>query len=950
VPEGLREPRSWRPLRRASEILLGILIVGAPLAVGGVFPHVMVGVALLGGCALLLALVGRRGSVPASPVAWILLGASVMAVVSIVPLPIDWVRAVFHRGAELAAFAPEPAPARVPLSLDPPATIMDAARLWGLLAVFLAAACLASRSDEARRMARLVAFAGIAVSFVSAAHVALGIPELYGVIPHHLGDRSLTTFVDPNHAASLAILSTLACLGLSSGRGDPLDRWGWWLGAAACFTMGLSTQSAAGLLSMAIALSLFVVLSVRRKIGLVGSVRLAPALLSGLATFAGVVAFLALALFLTDTWDLVTQKALSKLGPWPRVVGMIRESWLTGVGAGAFSPSFEKYMPPGHDVTVTHPENFLLQWAAEWGVPAAIVAVGALAVTFWDAYRMKPTDDDRMGAVHDALLAGTLAVLIHDLADFGLEYAGVGVPFVVALAILAARSGRRFPSRWLAATVGVGAAAAAVIAATNGLPRLVETQITQAGLRVYGLKSPAIERMYAEILRQHPADSLVPIRAAEALANHSYEPITPHELEETLRRTRRFLDRAASLTENDAPSMSKAWVYAREGDRERAMEQLREAFARGRRWTEIGRFALSLDATPEELAKLPLLLKGAPRNGTDDPVVQSAAALLSASRDMWQVRLIAKAVTAAVLRGDIPEEAEVLEPACRSMAQDAWCASVVGFGCDFPEDSQHIAIETIRLGQRWAHDRPDEPASALCLSSGYWALGASDERVRVLATASARMRDDLKLRGWLALAEVEARHPLAAMEEVKDIIPESASPEVAQLIRSARIRALWGSGRHAKALREAEDAVALNPEAFWAYVLAASFNEYSGHYDAALAFLARGMRFHPSWQDADVAAWQERLLKRRDEAAGDPDAIARAVGASDSTDSLDDASAGSESSSGSSASESSATGSSKATSGTLLTSRSATVGKTVRRRYDPITESELRSIEAMGFR
>ena len=31
----------------------------------------------------------------------------------------------------------------------------------------------------------------------------------------------------------------------------------------------------------------------------------------------------------------------------------------------------EALMPAGHLNTITHPENFVLQWIAEWGIPAA---------------------------------------------------------------------------------------------------------------------------------------------------------------------------------------------------------------------------------------------------------------------------------------------------------------------------------------------------------------------------------------------------------------------------------------------------------------------------------------------------------------------------------------------------------------------------------------------------
>jgi tetratricopeptide (TPR) repeat protein len=211
------------------------------------------------------------------------------------------------------------------------------------------------------------------------------------------------------------------------------------------------------------------------------------------------------------------------------------------------------------------------------------------------------------------------------------------------------------------------------------------------------------------------------------------------------------------------------------------------------------------------------------------------------------------------------------------------------------------------------------------VAQGYWAMGAPDERVRILAGASSRFPSDLTVRAWLAMAELDAHRPKDALEAVQDIVPENSTPAIAEEVRSVRIRALWESGLRAKALREADEAVHLNPEAFWAYLLATNYSEGAGHYDQALEYLARGMRFRPGWNDSDLNAWHDRLIQERDRQGTDADAVARAVGADNPLGGRDSLGAPSD-------------------------SGGRTGGRNSRRRLDPVTNSDLMAIERMSYR
>jgi tetratricopeptide (TPR) repeat protein/O-antigen ligase len=878
-----REPRSWRPLRRASLLLLALLAIGAPLVIGGVLPHVFVASALVGGVALLLALVGRRDRLPMSALGWTLLGGALLAALCSIPLPAGLVAQISPRVLPLTTLPGDAAPLRVALSLDVPATLLGSARMWGLLTVLLAAACLAARPDQARWLARIVAISGIVVTLVAIFHFAFGLTELYGFIPHKFEARAFTSFIDANHAASLGILSTLACLGLSVGRTDNLERWAWWVGAALCIGMSISTQSIAGLTMLACALGGFIVLQLRRKLGLTGAAALMQPLLVGLGVVLVLVTLLVVGVLVTDSLDYVKLKAAGKVAPWLTVLELSKQFRWVGIGAGAFSSTFESFLPPGHLTTITHPENFVLQWIAEWGVPATVLALLAFGWTFWKAFRVPADADDRMGGIHDAFLVATLAVLLHDLADMGLEFQGVGIPFVIALGVLIARSGRPRARRWTGALVGLGAMAAAVIAARVGMPRLIDVQTQQAQIDVFGKKSNQIADIYLNIMRLHPTDALLPVFGARALAIHATGPVGPTERKRSLALSMAFLDRSITLTQNDGPYLTRAWVYGQLGRRAAAMGALREAFRRGRDWENAAKLALSLGMTPTELAALPPVLKDIAPGPKDtvDLVSMATSRLLNQISPQALRKSVADAVLAQVDDHKIPQTATVLADACRALADDAFCSRSVTFGCDLPDDADEISSRALHLGSDWLHREPWEAGAYQCASRAYWSFSAAEERTRTLAIGTARLPDDLVLRGSFAVALVDSGQPAAALDTVSGLVPENYEANIAELIYVARTRALWALGKHGKALRQVDDAVRLNPDSFWAYTLAIRYHEFARQYDQALSLLELAWRFSPRSANAGLNDWRSQLRRERSEDAADPEAIERKTVAMD---------------------------------------------------------------------
>ncbi len=864
MAEPAREPRYLRPLRSAAEWLVAILAIGAPVFIGGVHPHVMVAVGLLGGVALLLVMAGRRGELPTPPAAWALAGGGVLALLTIVPLPYGIVAAVSPRAAALSFLPPDPPPAFARLSLDPSRTIVDLARIFGLTGVMLAASALAVRMENARRLVRIIALAGIAVCVASLAHVALGLTALFGIVPQSFEGRQMTTFVDPNHACSLAILSSLACLGLARSAGDkPLQRGLWYSGFAACVVMGISTQSVAGLASMAVALAIFVMLSVGRKPVSSRRRRTLRIVLPGLATALALIAFLSAAVLFLDQWDYIVSAGLSKVGAWPAAVRMILDSRWAGVGRAAFGTAFELYTP-AHDVTVVHPENFLLQWSAEWGVPAAVLGIAALGMTLWRAFRVT-RQEDALGALQDALLAGIIGVLLHELADFALEYAGVSVAFCVGLGVLTAKSARPVHGRTIPLLLGAAGVASAIFAARTGMAHLVDAQLTEASFHSTfqsGAQTAQIDRTYRDILVWHPTDFLVPMRAAEMLLRRASDPVTPRESRAALEKASLFLDRAQEVTKSDWPWFSRAWLESQEGHRVASLDALGNAFSLGERWADVARFATRLDATPAELSMLPVREAHSP-SATEKSVAASACEVMAVTRDGHYSRLVTQSILERIEKKELHESEGLLDCACATLAKDAGCASRNELECDTSAFAPTIANEALRVGNRWRTAHPDDDRAYLCVSKAYAVLHAPEEQMRVLLMAQERFGQDPRVIAALADAELSARQPALAVQTLKGLVPEISEPRVSQLVRTVRVRALWELGQKSRALREAEEAIRFNPTAYWAYSLATSFNELQGNYAVALGYLNRCFQYSDEGDRLFLTEWRRRLIEEQ---------------------------------------------------------------------------------------
>lgn len=127
---------------------------------------------------------------------------------------------------------------------------------------------------------------------------------------------------------------------------------------------------------------------------------------------------------------------------------MLAENPLTGVGAGAFETTFQRY--PGADIKLhfDHAHNDYLQFAIEYGLvgmlPLALFVLGALAQAFKALWRRESWY--RSGVGFSASM-GILALMIHSATDFNLQIPANAATFVVVCAIAVLANHHKVPRR-----------------------------------------------------------------------------------------------------------------------------------------------------------------------------------------------------------------------------------------------------------------------------------------------------------------------------------------------------------------------------------------------------------------------------------------------------------------------------------------------------------------------
>jgi hypothetical protein len=189
---------------------------------------------------------------------------------------------------------------------------------------------------------------------------------------------------------------------------------------------------------------------------------------------------------------------------------------LFGCGRGAFESAFPAFRSDPGYVTYTHPENLIVQWIVEWGLPAGAAGLVAIAVA------LRPTVVLARSTTAAGAWAGVVALTVQNLGDLGTEIPGLVLAGVACVAIVVAGTPGGDPTwrveRWThrpgRVAIGAGVAAAAALAlGVSALGR--ELHDDQKAMR-------------DAVMTRHASTSELHAMARDAMLRHPAEPFLPY--------------------------------------------------------------------------------------------------------------------------------------------------------------------------------------------------------------------------------------------------------------------------------------------------------------------------------------------------------------------------------------------------------------------------------------
>ncbi len=562
--------------------LLSAIVVGSVLAIGTVHVRVLLMVATVTFATLALAFSRSSGYRARLALPWpaaVCFALAAYCLLQAAPMPIAWLRTIAPANADvwdrcLLPFG-EQGPSWAPVSLDPGASLVEALKWATYAAVFTVSVHVAAARGATYGVAT-VFFAALAAALVTLAHGLAGATAVYGLYsptfalaPWHIGP-----LLNGNNLAGYLNLGALAGTGLLIARRPTLPRWALAPAIATIIGVEITSASRGGVLSLPVGLVTVALLvrpnrraepaTVRATSSVILLTAAGGTLLAGLGGTYGV-------------WSELSERSLLKVSMLTWAKPLVGDHPLLGIGRGAFESVFPLYRQHPGNVVFTHAENFPAQWAAEWGIPVALAALGAFA------WAMAPR---RMGIRHSAIAAGAwvgvVVVLAQNLFDLALEVPGVCIALAATLGSLWGESHRSRQSatveqRVLSSTQSSAAAAGAMAAGLGLVGGAAQLGMHDVGSERTHFQEalaapPQAVRASASSLRdelrrsmmRHPAESYFPL--VGALLAHRVGGGNP------MLWLQRSLERAPV---NGRAHLLLAEVLAARGARQQALAELR---------------------------------------------------------------------------------------------------------------------------------------------------------------------------------------------------------------------------------------------------------------------------------------------------------------------------------------------------------------------------------------
>lgn len=531
-------PRDFTRWRQLSRWALALAIAGSALALGSVHTAVLclVAVVLVGVLGLQLwgcrpTMVSRAAT--ALVATWLALLA--WTFVQQIPVPSGLLAAVAPSNADVwsRALLPlrEPGPPSAPVSLDPTATRIHLLRglVYGM--AFLCALRVAARTSGLKFLERSVLVSAVVVGIAAALHPALGLVRVYGIVKPESADfgNRIGPLLNENHLAAYLNLGACIALGMALARHSRIPRWVPLAAYGILVALQMWNASRGGVATLVVGSLLVLWLARRRE----GDRKLVS--WQWLVAGAGLLVVLAVGVLATRgrSYDDLTSSDTVKLALIRRAASVLPTFPWVGMGRGAFESVFQAFRSDGEGhIVFTHPENLVLQWTTEWGLPVGLVALLAISLALGTVV-VRARDVVPIGPA-----AGVIAVALHNLVDFSAEVPGVAIALAVCTGCVvgaASKSaGGAAPAWWTRSprvVVSVTAVATLALVVVTFGARDHELRADQATLRKLALDPAASRDTFVAAARaamlRHPAEPYLPLMGAVRAARAGDESPIP---------------------------------------------------------------------------------------------------------------------------------------------------------------------------------------------------------------------------------------------------------------------------------------------------------------------------------------------------------------------------------------------------------------------------------------